>query len=59
MTSFYCIETLHIEQIQTRIPPPYFCRRQESESVSGNVNEPLHKIIQSTKQVPVTMALGQ
>ena len=35
--------TFHIAQTCTQIPTPYFCVGQasESESVSGNVNEPL------------------
>ena len=32
--------TFHIAQTWTLIPTPYFCTGQESESVSGNVNEP-------------------
>ena len=39
--TLYCTETVHIAQIWTQIPTPYFCRGQEPESVSGNVNEPL------------------
>ena len=46
MVTLYCVEHVHIAQTQTWIPTPYFCIRQESESVSvfdsGNVNEPLH-----------------
>ena len=41
IATLYCTETVHIAQIWTRIPTPYFCRGQEPESVSGNVNEPL------------------
>ena len=43
--TLYRTETVHIAQIWTQIPTPYFCRGQESESlpksVSCNVNEPL------------------
>ena len=47
MATLYYAENVHIAQTQTRIPTPYFCIGQESESesvpesVSGNVNEPL------------------
>ena len=43
----------HIAQTQTRIPTPYFCIGQESESesllesVSDNVNEPLNNWVMS------------
>ena len=45
MATFYYAEHVHITQTRTQIPTPYFCLRQESESkesesVSGNVNEP-------------------
>ena len=51
--------TFHIAQTQTRIPTPYFCMGRESESVSesvsGNVKEPLLKIFPSvnTGEVPM------
>ena len=43
MATLYYAEHVHIAQTQTRIPTPCFCVGQESvsESVSGNVNEPL------------------
>ena len=43
MATLYRTATVHIAQIRTRISTPYFGRGQESESesVSGNVNEPL------------------
>ena len=39
----YYAEHVHIAQTQTGIPTPYFFvgQESESESVSGNVNEPL------------------
>ena len=41
-TTLYYAEHVHIVQTRTRIPTPYFCTGQESEteSISGNVNEP-------------------
>ena len=50
MVTLYYAEHVHIAQTWTRIPTPYFCLGQESESesmsesVSGNVNESLHDI---------------
>ena len=43
MVTLHYAEHVHITQTQTRIPTPYFCTGQESESesVSNNVNEPL------------------
>ena len=47
MDTLYCTEHVRITQTQTRVPTPYFCIRQEYESVSvsefvsGNANEPL------------------
>ena len=46
MATLYYAEHVHIAQTQTRIPTPYFCTGQESESesvpesISGNLNEP-------------------
>ena len=37
MAKLHCAE--HVQIAQTRIPTPYFCTGQESESFSGNVNE--------------------
>ena len=43
MATLYYAEHVHVAQTQTRIPTPYFCvgQESESESVSGSVNEPL------------------
>ena len=43
MAILYYAEHVHIAQTRTQIPTSYFCLGQESESesVSGNVNEPL------------------
>ena len=44
--ALYYAEHVHIVETQIRIPVPYFCTGQESQSesvpdsVSGNVNEP-------------------
>ena len=42
MAILYYAEYVHITQTQTRVPTPYFCMGQESESesISDNVNEP-------------------
>ena len=44
-TLHYAEHDVHIAENQTRIPTPYFCVGEESESkpksVCGNVNEPL------------------
>ena len=42
MATLYYTKQIHFTQAQTRIHASYFCVRQESKSVSGNVNEPLH-----------------
>ena len=57
MATLYYAEHVHITQ--TRIPTPYFCMGQESESefvpesISGIVNEPLQKrkVNQQTKLI--------
>ena len=47
ITTLYYAEHVHIAEMWTWIPIPYFCVGQESESesvpepISGNVNEPL------------------
>ena len=47
MATLYYAESVHIAQTSTRIPTPYFCTGQESESesvpesISSNVNEPI------------------
>ena len=44
-TQLYCAEHVHITKTRMRIPTPFFCIEQESESVSesGNVFQPSHK----------------
>ena len=57
-----CAKHVHIAQTQTRIPTPYFCTGQESESVSlsecVSSNErlgPFTPVIKST----ITLAIAQ
>ena len=62
MTTLYYAEHTHATQTQTRIPTPYFCTGQESESesvpesISGNVNEPLQQLKRYKKKLLVVMA---
>ena len=56
MATLYCAEHVHVTQTRTRIPTPYFCIEQESESESlpvsesGNVNEPVDYFVTGRKQ---------
>ena len=42
-------ENVHIAQIRTWIPTPYFCIMQESESESGNVISYYHNTMVTNK----------
>ena len=44
MATLYYVENVHFAQARTRIPSPYFCVGQESESESGNITKPLHVV---------------
>ena len=56
MATLYYAEHTHTTETQTRIPTPYFCTGQESESesvpesISGNVNEPLQQVKRYNKE---------